>query len=76
MARGRLHLFRSGDRRSTLERGGRLALQAWHLARLPIAVATFWVRAMRRAQASGDSSSPIGSEGALGMIRTRPGSTS
>jgi predicted O-methyltransferase YrrM len=55
MARRRLHLFRSGDTRSTLERGGRLALQAWHLTRLPIAVATFWARAMRRAQACDDT---------------------
>jgi predicted O-methyltransferase YrrM len=55
MARPRLHLFRSGDRRSTLVRGGRLALQAWHLARLPVAVAAFWARAMRRAQAAGDT---------------------
>jgi predicted O-methyltransferase YrrM len=55
MARGRLHLFRSGDRRSTLQRGGRLALQAWHLVRLPVAVAAFWVRALRRAQACDDT---------------------
>ena len=55
MARGHLHLFRSGDRRSTLVRSGRLALQAWHLARLPVAVAAFWARAMRRAQACRDT---------------------
>jgi predicted O-methyltransferase YrrM len=55
MARGRLHLFRSGDRRSTLERGGRLAIQAWHLARLPRPVAVFWARALRRAQADRDT---------------------
>jgi predicted O-methyltransferase YrrM len=55
MGRGRLHLFRSGDSRSTVERGRRLAMQAWNLARLPRPVAAFWVRAMRRAQAQHDT---------------------
>jgi predicted O-methyltransferase YrrM len=55
MARGRPHLFRTGDSRSTLERAGRLALQSWHLARLPRPVALFWARAMRRAQADQDT---------------------
>ncbi|MEA2149209.1 MAG: hypothetical protein QOD69_1039 [Solirubrobacteraceae bacterium] len=55
MSRGRPHLFRTGDRRSTLERARRLALQAASLARLPRPVARFWVRAMRRAQADHDT---------------------
>jgi predicted O-methyltransferase YrrM len=55
MARGRPHLFRSGDSRSTLERAGRLALQSWHLVRLPLPVAAFWARALRRAQADRDT---------------------
>jgi predicted O-methyltransferase YrrM len=55
MARRRLHLFRSDDRRSPLARGRRLALQAWHLARLPLPVASFWARALRRAQAAHDT---------------------
>jgi predicted O-methyltransferase YrrM len=55
MDRGRLHLFRAGDRRSTVERARRLALQAASLARLPPPVARFWVRAMRRAQADHDT---------------------
>jgi predicted O-methyltransferase YrrM len=55
MARARLHLFRSDDRRSTPQRARRLALQAWHLARLPAPVAAFWLRAMRRAQTAGDT---------------------
>jgi predicted O-methyltransferase YrrM len=55
MRHGRPHLFRSDDRRSALQRGRRLAAQAWSLARLPRAVAAFWVRAMRRAQAAGDT---------------------
>ena len=55
MGRGRLHLFRAGDRRSTLERARRIALQAASLARLPRPVASFWVRAMRRAQGVHDT---------------------
>jgi predicted O-methyltransferase YrrM len=55
MARARPHLFRTGDSRSTLERAGRLAVQTWHLARLPPRVAAFWTRAMRRAQADRDT---------------------
>jgi hypothetical protein len=55
MGRGRLHLFRTGDRRSPLERTQRLALQAASLARLPRPVARFWLRAMRRAQAQHDT---------------------
>jgi predicted O-methyltransferase YrrM len=53
--RRRLHLFRTGDDRSTAERVRRLTLQASSLARLPRPVATFWVRAMRRAQAGHDT---------------------
>lgn len=53
--RGRLHLFRTGDRRSAAERTRRLALQAVSLARLPRPVAVFWVRAMRHAQAQHDT---------------------
>jgi predicted O-methyltransferase YrrM len=55
MARGRPHLFRTGDRRTPLQRAQRLALQAANLARLPRPVARFWVRAMRRAQADNDT---------------------
>src|SRR5215210_7755508 len=55
MRAGRLHLFRSDDRRSAPERARRLALQAWSLARLPRPVATFWLRALRAAQAAGDT---------------------
>jgi predicted O-methyltransferase YrrM len=55
MRRGVPHLFRSGDSRSTLERAGRLALQSWHLARLPLPVAAFWARALRRAHAERDA---------------------
>jgi predicted O-methyltransferase YrrM len=55
MSRRRLHLFRTGDDRSPLERARRLALQAASLARLPRPVAVFWVRAMRRAQADRDT---------------------
>jgi len=51
----RLHLFRTGDDRSTAQRARRLALQASSLARLPRPVAAFWVRAMRRAQADHDT---------------------
>ena len=50
-----LHLFRADDRRSPLQRGRRLALQATSLARLPRPVARFWLRAMRRAQAARDT---------------------
>jgi predicted O-methyltransferase YrrM len=52
---GRLHLFRSDDRRSAAQRGRRLALQATSLVRLPRPVAGFWLRAMRRAQAEHDT---------------------
>jgi predicted O-methyltransferase YrrM len=55
MARGRPHLFRTGDRRTPLQRAQRLALQAANLARLPRPVARFWVQAMRRAQADNDT---------------------
>ena len=55
MGQGRLHLFRSDDDRSAVERARRLALQATSLARLPRPVAGFWVRAMRRAQAEHDT---------------------
>jgi predicted O-methyltransferase YrrM len=55
MSRGRLGLFRTDDDRSALERARRLALQTVSLARLPRPVATFWVRALRRAKASGDT---------------------
>ena len=55
MGRGRVHLFRSDDRRSAAQRGRRLALQATSLARLPRPVAGFWLRAMRRAQAEHDT---------------------
>ncbi len=55
MGRGRLHLFRTGDSRSLPERGRRVAMQTWHLARLPIPVAAFWAKAMRRAQAENDT---------------------
>ncbi len=55
MGQGRLHLFRTDDERSGAERARRLALQAASLARLPRPVASFWVRAMRRAQAEGDT---------------------
>src|SRR5918998_704971 len=50
MSSGRLHLFRSDDRRSAAQRARRLALQATSLARLPRPVAAFWLRAMRRAR--------------------------
>lgn len=52
---GRLHLFRSDDRRSPVERGRRLALQARSLAQLPRPVAGFWLRAMQRAQSEHDT---------------------
>lgn len=55
MGRGRLDLFRSDDDRSASERARRLALQAASLARLPRPVATFWMRALRRARADGDT---------------------
>ena len=55
MGRGRLHLFRTDDDRSPAERARRLGLQAVNLARLPRPVASFWVRAMRRAQAAHDT---------------------
>ena len=55
MARGRLDLFRSDDRRSAAQRAHRLALQAASLARLPRPVALFWYRALRRAQAERDT---------------------
>lgn len=49
------HLFRSDDDRSAIERARRLGLQAHSLARLPRPVATFWLRAMRCAQAEHDT---------------------
>jgi len=55
MGRGRLHLFRTGDDRSPVQRAQRLALQASNLTRLPRPVAAFWVRAMRRAQSEHDT---------------------
>lgn len=55
MRAGRLHLFRSDDRRSAPQRARRLALQGYSLARLPRPVAAFWLRALRRAQAAGDT---------------------
>jgi len=55
MSRGRLNLFRSDDTRSGAERARRLALQTASLAKLPRPVASFWVRALRRAKASGDT---------------------
>ena len=55
MGRGRLHLFRSDDDRSPAQRARRLGLQAASLARLPRPVASFWIRAMRRAQAERDT---------------------
>jgi predicted O-methyltransferase YrrM len=55
MSGRRLHLFRSDDRRSAVQRGRRLALQATSLTRLPRPVAAFWLRAMRRAQAEHDT---------------------
>ena len=55
MGRGRLHLFRSDDDRSPVQRARRLGLQAASLARLPRPVASFWIRAMRRAQAERDT---------------------
>ena len=55
MGQGRIHLFRSDDGRSPVQRARRLALQAASLARLPRPVATFWFRALRRAQAEGDT---------------------
>jgi predicted O-methyltransferase YrrM len=55
MSRGRLNLFRSDDQRSGLERARRLALQSASLARLPRPVASFWMRALRRAKASNDT---------------------
>ncbi|MCA1678713.1 MAG: hypothetical protein LC777_07075, partial [Actinobacteria bacterium] len=55
MARGRLDLFRSDDRRSAAQRARRLARQTTSLARLPRPVALFWWRALRRAQAEGDT---------------------
>lgn len=55
MGRGRLHLFRADDRRSAAQRARRLALQSASLARLPRPVATFWLRALRRARAEHDT---------------------
>jgi predicted O-methyltransferase YrrM len=55
MARGALSLFRSDDERSAAARARRLALQAASLAKLPRPVAAFWWRALRRAQAEGDT---------------------
>ncbi len=55
MRRGLPHLFRKGDDRSPIQRARRLALQAANLARLPRPVATYWVQAMRRAQADHDT---------------------
>jgi predicted O-methyltransferase YrrM len=55
MGRGRLDLFRSDDDRSPMQRARRLALQAASLARLPPPVAAFWLRALRRARAAGDT---------------------
>ena len=55
MCRGRLHLFRAGDRRSAVQRAGRLAMQTWNLARMPLPSAAFWVQAMRKAQAEHDT---------------------
>lgn len=55
MSNGRLHLFRSDDRRSGVQRALRLGLQATSLARLPRPVAGFWLRALRRAQRSRDT---------------------
>ena len=55
MGQGRIHLFRSDDDRSPVQRARRLALQAASLARLPRPVAIFWFRALRRAQAEGDT---------------------
>ncbi len=55
MGRRRPHLFRTGDDRSPVQRGRRLAMQAYNLARLPRPVAGFWARAMRRAQAAHDT---------------------
>jgi predicted O-methyltransferase YrrM len=55
MSRGRLGLFRSDDRRSSLERTRRLGLQTVSLARLPRPVAGFWLRALRRARESQDT---------------------
>jgi predicted O-methyltransferase YrrM len=55
MARGALSLFRSDDERSAAARAQRLALQATSLAKLPRPVAAFWWRALRRAQAEGDT---------------------
>jgi predicted O-methyltransferase YrrM len=55
MAPDMLHLFRSDDDRSPVQRARRLALQAASLARLPRPVALFWVRALRRAQAEHDT---------------------
>jgi predicted O-methyltransferase YrrM len=55
MSRGRLNLFRSDDQRSGIERARRLALQTASLAKLPRPVASFWVRALRRAKASNDT---------------------
>jgi predicted O-methyltransferase YrrM len=55
MSRGSLGLFRSDDRRSAIERARRLVLQTTSLAKLPRPVALFWWRALRRAQAEGDT---------------------
>ena len=55
MSRGRLNLFRSDDQRSGIERARRLALQTASLAKLPRPVASFWMRALRRAKASDDT---------------------
>jgi predicted O-methyltransferase YrrM len=55
MAQGRMHLFRSDDHRSAAQRARRLALQATSLAQLPRPVAAFWLRALRRAQATHDT---------------------
>jgi predicted O-methyltransferase YrrM len=55
MSRGTLGLFRTDDRRSALQRTRRLGLQAASLAKLPRPVALFWWRALRRAQAEGDT---------------------
>ena len=55
MGRGRLDLFRADDRRSAAQRARRLAMQVRNLAALPRPVARFWYRALRRAQAEGDT---------------------
>jgi predicted O-methyltransferase YrrM len=55
MPRGGLHVFRSDDRRSAIQRARRLTLQATSLVQLPRPVAAFWYRALRRAQAEHDT---------------------